>query len=63
MKRHMSKHNQRWKYNKHKKPFFFTSELNKLIHDRGDMSVVIVHTLWNENFKAFYKFKKRRRWL
>jgi len=46
--------------NKHKKPFFFTSELNNYVHNRNGEDKLIVHMLWNDYFRAFYKFKRRK---
>ena len=43
----------RWKFNKHKKPFYFTTELNNIIRS-GEIS-----RLWfRENYKGFYEFKR-----
>lgn len=42
-----------WKYNKHKRPFYFVSELNNARRNNG-----VYKVLFKDNFKAFYDFKR-----
>jgi hypothetical protein len=44
-----------WKSNKHKRPFYFVSELNNAIR-RDEEKVYKI--LFRDYFKAFYSFKR-----
>ena len=51
----------RWKFNHHKKPFYFTSEINKLIRiDKLEFgNIKSYKSFFKMNFKGFYRFKKK----
>ena len=50
----MAKCNRRlWKSNKHKRPFYFVSEINKAVKNDNDLR------LWfGDEYKGYYKFKR-----
>ena len=43
----------RWKFNHHKRPFYFVSEINKAVRNDNDLR------LWfGDEYKGYYKFKR-----
>lgn len=55
-KYHIGKCNRlRWKYNKHKRPFYLLSEINWTIRKNNEE---VLKVLFKKHYKAIYKFKK-----
>lgn len=46
----------KWKYNKHKRPFYLLSEINSAI--RNDKNDVVLKVLFKKNYKACYVFER-----
>ena len=46
----------RWKYNKHKRPFYLMSEINWAI--RKNKKDTVLRVLFKKNYKAYYRFER-----
>lgn len=59
-KYHLAKCNRvRWKYNKHKRPFYLLSEINGAIRKSNERNDEVLRVLFRKHYKAIYKFNKR----
>jgi len=47
----------KWKYNKHKRPFYLLSEINWVI--RKNKKDTVLRVLFKKHYKAIYQFKKK----
>ena len=51
----------RWKYNKHKRPFYLLSEINGALRKSNERDEGVLRVLFKKHYKARYKFNKQRR--
>lgn len=49
----------KWEFFRHKRPFYFTSELNHA-YRKGECSKVMLQFFYKDNYKPIYRFKRRR---
>jgi len=49
----------RWKYNKHKRPFYLLSEINGALRKSNERNEEVLRVLFKKHYKAIYQFKKK----